>query len=192
MKSSAQYRTQFCPIFSKLCLPVLFISLGWTSCITPRENRPSPFRSDSVSIQNIDLKIEYSSPRVRGRKIFGLGDDYLLQYGEVWRTGANEATTLSISGDIKIGPHLLPKGKYAFFTIPRPKSWEIIINKDWDQWGSSYRKESQDVLNFKVPVQTILDLKEDMTFFFQNDSLSFLWEHVKWSVSLTGSNHLID
>jgi hypothetical protein len=86
------------------------------------------------------VKIVYCQPSARGRKIMG----GLVPYGEVWRTGANDATTIEFDKPVKIEGKDLAAGKYALFTIPGENEWTIIINKDAKQWGAySYKKESE-------------------------------------------------
>lgn len=154
-------------------------------------NRPSPFHADSTTLSGVDLKIAYGSPRVRGRKVFGMGDSYLVPFGELWRTGANEATVFSTSKDIMFDSLILPKGKYALFTVPGPTHWKIILNKDWDQWGAYHHEESLDVARLNVEVKKINPSQEKMELIFKNDKLTFRWEHIGWSIPInpiSGSN----
>lgn len=183
MKTVTQIRTLCCPN-STICLVLVCAAFSISSCTETPENRPSPLRSDSTEIAGSFIQIEYSSPRVRNRKIFGIGDDYLEQYGKVWRTGANDATVLSTSADIRLDTFLLPKGKYSLFTIPGPKTWEIIINKEWNLWGSYYRKDSLDFFRIKVPATTYTKNQENMEFNFTNEALNFRWETVGWSLPI--------
>ena len=88
------------------------------------------------------MTIDYSQPSKKGRTIWG----GLIKYGNVWRTGANEATTFNISADIKIKGKVLKAGKYSLFTIPGKEEWTIIFNNVPDQWGSGGYDESKDEL----------------------------------------------
>jgi tetratricopeptide (TPR) repeat protein len=83
---------------------------------------------------------------VKGRRIWG----GLVPYGQVWRTGANDATTISFSTAVKVAGHEVPAGKYAFFAIPRKGRWTLILNKEADQWGAFNYKQDQDLLRFDV------------------------------------------
>src|SRR4029077_549934 len=97
-----------------------------------------------------DIEINYSRPRAKGRPIFG----GLVPYGEVWRTGANNATKIIFSTPVKLEGKDIPAGTYALFTIPGEKEWTIIINKGAAQWGAFQYDEKVDVVRFKVtPVQ---------------------------------------
>ena len=90
--------------------------------------------------------ITYSRPNVKGRKIFG----GLQPYGEVWRTGANWATTITFTENVIIEGNKVPAGEYSFFTIPGPDEWTIILNKTVKQWGAYSYKQADDLLRFKV------------------------------------------
>ncbi|MEZ4685774.1 MAG: DUF2911 domain-containing protein [Bacteroidia bacterium] len=89
-----------------------------------KASRPSPPKVFEDSIQGAYVRIDYSSPGVKGRKIWG----ELVKYGEVWRTGANEATVLMVDKPVLFEGEPLPAGRYGFFTIPQPDNWTIIIN----------------------------------------------------------------
>jgi hypothetical protein len=89
-----------------------------------------------------DVTITYSRPGVKGRQVWGA----LVPYGKVWRTGANDATTISFSDDVTVNGKPLPKGTYSLHTIPGPAEWTVIFNKVAKQWGSFSYKESEDAL----------------------------------------------
>jgi hypothetical protein len=94
-------------------------------------------------------RVIYSRPQKEGRTIFG----GLVQYGEVWRFGANEATEIELYRDVKINNKKLPKGRYTLYAIPTEKDWTVIFNKDTDIWGAFKYDEKKDVLRVSVPVQ---------------------------------------
>jgi hypothetical protein len=137
-----------------------------------------------LSIGNNILNIEYSSPSVRDRKIFGSSEDYLVEFGKIWRTGANEATTFSTLEDIKIDTFDLPKGKYALFTIPNENSWEIIFNKEWSQWGTHNRKDSLDAVRLFVKPVTTDSIYEQMQFILEDQTLKFYWDNLSWTIPI--------
>lgn len=93
-----------------------------------------------------EIEIVYCRPGVKERQIWG----ELVPWGELWRTGANEATTIELSHDVKIEGQSVPAGKYALFTIPGEDEWTVILNSDWDQPGTSRYDESKNVATFKV------------------------------------------
>jgi hypothetical protein len=97
------------------------------------------------------LKIIYSQPQKKGREIFGK----LVPFGQVWRTGANEATEITITQDINVNGQLLKAGTYSLFTIPDKEKWTIIFNRDLGLWGSYNYNEKTDVVRFDVKAETI-------------------------------------
>src|SRR5215470_14295231 len=94
--------------------------------------RPSPNATVTQMIGVTEVAIHYSRPGVKGRKIWG----DLVPYGEVWRTGANENTTISFSTPVKVEGHELPAGLYGLQTLPTATEWTVIFSKDADQWGA--------------------------------------------------------
>lgn len=126
----------------------LFISVFVISACAQEDKskRPSPSMSSEFKAGTANIKISYGAPSVKGREIWGK----LVPYGQVWRTGANEATTFETDADIKIEGQPLPKGKYGLFTIPGKDEWIIIFNKKPDQWGAYSYKDSEDALRVKV------------------------------------------
>ncbi|WP_226333270.1 DUF2911 domain-containing protein [Echinicola marina] len=109
----------------------------------------SPSATISQKIGLTDVKVEYSRPSVKGRKIFGV----LVPYGEVWRTGANSSTKISFNTDVIIEGKKLPEGTYALYSIPDKKEWTIILSDNLELWGSIGYTPENDVLRFKVPVE---------------------------------------
>jgi hypothetical protein len=105
-----------------------------------QENKPSPAATAEVTLAGKQITIKYSRPSMRGRKIMG----GLVPYGQVWRTGANEATTLSTPLPLKIGTADVPAGEYTLWTLPSSAVWKLIINKQTGQWGTDY-DESKDL-----------------------------------------------
>jgi hypothetical protein len=101
---------------------------------------PSPPAKASVTINDKLITIDYNTPSMRGRKIFG----GLLPYGQVWRTGANPATTLKTEANLKIGDLTVPAGTYTIYSLPSETQWKLIINKQTGQWGTVYN-EGQDL-----------------------------------------------
>ena len=87
------------------------------------------------------VKIDYSSPRAKGRKIFG----GLVPYGQIWRTGANESTTFVTDSDIVVGGQNVPAGSYTIFTVPEADKWTLVISKKTGEWGTDYPGESNDL-----------------------------------------------
>lgn len=113
----------------------------------PDKKKPlSPHTSTMVMIGDAHIHIDYSSPGVRNRIIFG----GLLAYDQVWQAGAHMATWIETNKDLVIDGKMLPAGKYGFFTIPSKDEWTVIFNSNWDQHGKDEYDEKDDVLRFKV------------------------------------------
>ena len=102
-----------------------------------------------------DIEIAYSRPGVKDRTIFG----GIVPYGQVWRTGANQATKITFSTPVKLEGHDIPAGTYALFTIPGEDKWTIIINKGANQWGAFQYNEKDDVVRFPVTPVTLTDTR---------------------------------
>ena len=180
-----QFRTPFCSYLMQYS-SFLILALAISACNSNPAKRPSPLRKDSVVLgKNLNFKIEYSSPSVRGRKLFGNGSDYLEQYNQIWRTGANDASFITIDGPLIIDSVLLDSGSYSIFTIPSSREWIVIFNEEWQQWGSYNYKDSLDVLRVKVPVQKLDSSVEQMRFYIENDSLKFAWDKIGWGIKLS-------
>jgi len=145
-----------------------------------KKKRPSPLESDSTSLNNANLKIEFGSPSVRERDIWG----DLIPHGVLWRTGANEATRLTITERVRINGMKLDSGTYALLTIPGETTWEIIFNEDHEQWGTSNYDSTLDVLRLSVIPKTKSEFSEEMKFYFEQDSLKFHWVNLGFSLSL--------
>jgi len=115
---------------------------------TPRIDFPaaSPACTLKQRVGLTDFEIVYSRPGVKGRTIFG----GIVPYGQVWRTGANQATKITFNTPVKIEGTNLPAGTYALFTIPGEQDWTVILNKNFTQWGAYQYDEKADVARFKV------------------------------------------
>lgn len=126
------------------------------------EVRASPNAAVSQTIGTTEVTITYGRPQVNDRTIFG----DLVPYDEVWRTGANEATTISFSSDVTIEGEPLSAGTYSIYTIPGEDAWTIIFNDVANQWGTEY-DEGEDVLRVEVSPESA-DQREMMTFLFED------------------------
>ncbi|MGP8021496.1 MAG: DUF2911 domain-containing protein [Limisphaerales bacterium] len=126
-----------------------------------------------------DIEVDYSRPGVKNRTIFG----GIGPYGQVWRTGANQATRLTFSTPVKLEGHEIPAGTYALFTIPGENEWTIVINKDANQWGAFQYNEKDDVVRFKVTPVTLMDTRiETFTIEFnhirdESAVLNLVWDN---------------
>jgi tetratricopeptide (TPR) repeat protein len=111
--------------------------------------QPSPAAKVGLAIGVTDVEITYHRPGVKGRGIWG----GLVPFGEVWRLGANDATTISFSTSVKVEEHDVPAGKYSLFAIPGKDKWTLVLNKKAEQWGAYYYKQEEDLLRFDVKPQ---------------------------------------
>ena len=126
----------------KAFLAAMLLASAMPAVAQLRLPRPSPKSTVAQTIGLTDMTIVYSRPGVKGRPIWGT----LVPYGKVWRTGANEATTIAFSDDVEINGQKLPAGTYSLHTIPGPDQWTLIFNKVANQWGSFTYDEKQDAL----------------------------------------------
>jgi hypothetical protein len=141
--------------------------------------RPSPKASLFQVVGTTDVTIAYCRPAVRNRTIWG----DLVPYDKVWRTGANEATTITFSTDVMVSGTTLTAGTYGLFTIPGKDEWTVVFNKGAKQWGAYEYKAEDDVLRIKVKPQPN-EFTERMTFSFPNTTtdsteVALAWERLE-------------
>ena len=106
-----------------------------------QEKRASPHADATGVLAGKKITVSYGRPYMKGRAIFG----GLVPWGQVWRTGADEATTFTTEADVVIGGLKVPKGEYALFTIPAEKQWTLVLNKTAKQWGAFKYDAAQDL-----------------------------------------------
>ncbi|MGB0389948.1 MAG: DUF2911 domain-containing protein [Salibacteraceae bacterium] len=162
-----------------LVLSIVFIGLNGLSAQEKKE-RKSPAAESKATVGDAEITINYSSPSVKGRAIFG----DLVPFGKVWRTGANEATVFEISNDLMVNGQKLPAGKYGLFTIPNEDNWVIVFNSKWEQWGAYKYKEKEDVLRVEAKPETLNETVEMLSIDFKADKLSISWDKVGVAVDL--------
>ena len=121
-------------------------------------------------VNGIQIVIEYGRPNVNGREVWG----GLVPFGQVWRTGANEATTIEFSAAVTIGGETLPAGKYGLFTIPGESEWTVIFNKVPTQWGAFRYDASEDALRVTVEPGECEHV-ESMDFVVEGSAVSVRW-----------------
>lgn len=129
-------------------------------------------------------RVIYSRPQKNNRVIFG----DLIEFGKLWRMGANEATEVEFFQPVKINNSLVKKGKYTLYCIPNPDKWTIILNKELDIWGSFKYDQKKDVLRMEVPVQIQADTTEFYSMYFEKANNGFLlnavWDNTKISLPI--------
>ena len=150
-----------------------------------KSKRPSPPAQAECKLPDgKSIKVDYSSPRMKGRKIFG----GLVPYGEVWRTGANDATSFVTNANLAAGGKQVPAGSYTIFTIPNQDKWTLIINKQNGEWGIPYKYESDELARVDMEVSKPPSQVENFTINLNQTAngciLGLEWENTRASVSL--------
>lgn len=159
----------------KIFLSILtLVSIG-ALAQADKSKRPSPpGKATETLARGTTITIDYSQPSLKGRKI---GTE-IVPYGEIWRTGANEATVFEASNDVFINGQALAAGKYGLYTLPGENEWVIIFNKTWKQWGTKY-DQAADALRIKVTPASVDASMEKMTFQISKEGkVSLLWGNV--------------
>ncbi|MES2777928.1 MAG: DUF2911 domain-containing protein [Bacteroidota bacterium] len=139
-----------------------------------KSKRPSPPAVATETIKSgATVTIDYSQPSIKGRTI---GKDLEPKDGQVWRAGANEATTFEVDKDVMVEGQALPKGKYSLFTIKNGDDWTIIFNKTAKQWGAYKYAEAEDQLRVKAKGAKTAKFYEQMTFSISKaGEVSLMW-----------------
>lgn len=154
------------------------------------ESKPvieSPRNQAEGEVSGVKVMIDYGSPAVKGRQIWG----GLEPYGEVWRAGANETTAIEFSAAVNINGTEIPAGKYGFYIIPNESTdWVAILNTDWDRkehgaWGAHHYTEDHDVVRITVPAQVVDDNMERLEYQVSNEGILFAWEKVRLTIPLS-------
>lgn len=169
-------------------LVLAFIGMFITSLIWAQEDkskRPSPPATATGKVMGATITINYSSPAVKGRKIWG----GLVPYDKVWRAGANEATLFETDKAIKVEGKSLPAGKYSLYAIPGEKEWVIILNSKTGQWGvkmdeSTTEEPANDVLRVTVKPEKSAGFNERLKYVVDKNGFALEWENLKVPVSI--------
>ncbi|MCC7400951.1 MAG: DUF2911 domain-containing protein [Chitinophagaceae bacterium] len=129
-------------------------------------------------------RVIYSRPQKSGRVIFG----ELVEYGKVWRLGANEATELELFRNVRIGEKKIPKGRYTLYAIPYENKWTIIVNKEKDTWGAFKYDPKKDMVRVDVPVEKNTEMTEAFSMVFEKRTdgvnLVIAWDNIKVSLPI--------
>jgi hypothetical protein len=167
---------------------VIAAAFAFTSADAQQLRTPAPSPTQTVKqdfgLSNIELS--YSRPGMKGRKIFG----DLVPYGKVWRTGANNATTVTFGEEVSIGGKKVPAGKYGLVTIPDKNNWTVIITKQLDVTSPAAYKQDQDVVRVDVKPSTIDNTVETFTMQFANiksnsADLQIMWDRTSVSLPIS-------
>ena len=140
---------------------------------------PSPAAVAEVSLGGKALTIKYNSPSARGRKVMG----GLVPYGQVWRTGANPATSFTTAANLKIGNLSVPAGSYTLYSVPSEHdAWQLVVNKQTGQWGTVYNKD-QDLGRTPMTGNALAAPQEMMSLSFENTHGTTTQLHMKWETT---------
>lgn len=163
-----------------ITLLVAFLMIAGLSVHAQGEKPKSPPMETKGKIGEVEVIISYSSPAKKERVIYG----DLVKYGAVWRAGANEATTMSFSNAISISGTKLLAGTYSFFVIPSKEgSWEIIFNKETEQWGAYKLDRSKDALVSESATSKI-DKVENLTYVIDGNFIHLDWDTTRLSIKV--------
>ena len=166
-----------------LSLCLLFTAAVATAEEAKAKKKPlSPPATTEAKIGGKNITVNYNAPSKRERVIMG----ELVPYGQIWRTGANAATTLTTDGDLMIGNVHVPAGSYSLYTIPNEKDWTLIINKQTGQWGTEH-DAAQDLGRVKMTVKPVKDTVETFKIGLEPSGaksgvLSLTWENTTATV----------
>jgi len=164
----------------KKLLSLFLVAVGLTSMAQVKTPASSPAGSVSTVVGLTDVKIDYSRPRVKGRKIFGEGAGFLEPFGKIWRTGANNGTIISFSDDVTVEGTKVPAGKYLIFTWPGASEWTVSLYKDLQLGGNTdnYDK-TKEAANFKVKSEKLTEKVETLTFNITDISDDSKWAKIQ-------------
>jgi hypothetical protein len=171
----------------RISLSALLVILFSTAALAQMGGgKPSPAASATCDLGGgKTIKTNYSSPRMRGRKIYG----DLVPFGEVWRTGANEATTFVTSADVVVGGTTVPAGNYTIFTVPTADKWTLIVNKKTGEWGIPYKYESDELARVVMKVSKLPSPLENFTIAYDKAgsgcTLRVDWETTRAAVDIS-------
>ena len=172
-------------LFTTCVLALLVGLLVAVEVAQTQEPRKSPHESTSITVNGHKITITYGSPYLRGRKMIGDHEPY----GKVWRTGADEATTLETDADLDINGLRVPKGTYGIFTIPNADKWTLLVSKNAKQWGAFSYKEAEDLGRTDMKVSKAGSPVEQFTITLTPEGsngalLKMAWDTVEASVPI--------
>jgi hypothetical protein len=171
-----------------LLIPAFLFLMGMQSIAQVDLPRPSPKASVMQTVGLTEISVTYSSPGVKDRMVWG----GLVPYGEVWRTGANEATLVTFSSDVKVEGMVVPAGKYAFYAIPGKDEWQVMLNSNWDTWGTDGYEEANNVVSVKIRPEKVKESKERLAYhldYISDDEAMIVlrWEMIRLPIRVSVS-----
>jgi hypothetical protein len=169
----------------KIAVAVLFVLALClvSSAQQDKSKRPSPPAQAQCKFSDgKTITVDYSSPRLKGRKVGG----EVAPYGQVWRTGANEATTFVTTAAVSADGRDIPAGSYTIFTIPEQNKWTLIVNKETGEWGIPYKYEAKELARIPMSVSKTSAPVENFTISFDQGgstcTMILSWEETQASV----------
>jgi hypothetical protein len=177
-----------------ILLAAAIFAFGTTASAQLTTPQPSPTATLTQKVGLTDVEVIYSRPGAKGRTVFG----DLVPFGEIWRTGANSATKIKVSSDVKIGSIDVPTGQYAIYTIPGKDEWTIILHKYLENWGAGGYDQTQDLGRFTIKPSKMMDKYETFTIDFSDlttstGNLNLIWENTKISIPvITPADEMVE
>lgn len=169
--------------FAAYCLGLALLAVACGA--QDKSKRPSPPATATVDLGGTAITIDYSSPRLKGRQVGG----EVASFGQVWRVGANEATTFVTTGNISVGGTAVPAGNYTLFAVPEKDKWTLVISKKTGEWGTDYPGPSQDLARIPMKVSALPSSVENFTISFDKSgmgaTLNLDWGTTRASVAIT-------
>jgi hypothetical protein len=160
-------------------LHLLFVAFFMATFVNAQDKPLSPPKIEIGKINGATISINYGSPSVKGREIWGK----LVPFNKVWRAGANDATTFETDKELIIEGSKLPAGKYSFFVIPNEKDCVIIFNKEAKQWGAYKYNEKEDQLRVTVKQEITDSSTEQLVYTINKNNIVLSWE--KWNIPIS-------
>jgi hypothetical protein len=167
-------------------LTSLLLTFTLLAACQDKSTRPSPPAQAQCKFSDgKTITVNYSSPRAKGRKIFG----ELVPYGQVWRTGANDATTFVTNANLSVGGKDVPAGSYTIFTVPNAEKWTLIVNKKTGEWGIPYKYEADELARVDMKASSTTSPVENFTIALDSMgggcTLTISWESTQASVDIS-------
>ncbi len=176
-------------LFSFFLISICTVTIAQNKNIPPVDKSPMdmsyyPSNYPILKIQDkinepLSIRLIYSRPQKNGREVFG----GLVEYGELWRLGANEAVEIEFFRDVKIGPNRVKKGRYTLYAIPSQDKWTMILNRDTDTWGAFKYDQKKDVMRYTITPEKQSDVTESYSMYFEKSdtgaNLFIVWDNVK-------------
>ena len=165
--------------FSTLLLALVLMASSCTS-----EKIASPAKTTDGRIGTVQIEINYGAPSARGREIFGA----LVPYNEVWRTGANENTTVSFSEPVRILGQDVPSGTYGLFTTPGRDEWMLHLNSEYEEWGAYGYNEQNNILNRIILPKKADSFQDQLLFSIEDMSVRLSWADLVLDIPIEAAN----